>query len=163
VSVGFPKKGCTDASRDFLVCHLQKTAVNELLEKTIISPSTANFDITISCGQRFISMRLKVAEFTPAKDKPTKVPLIISRDGKHVFEDQFPAPVALQDIDLDYLMRNCETHARNMARTMYGSCIVATEGIGSITSRLLQAIDRYHTTALEDRVSAELPDFCAVC
>lgn len=108
-------------------------------------------------------MQLKVAEFTPAKNKLTKVPLITASNSEHVFQSQCPAPIALPRIDLINLKEKCETHAKDMASTMYGSCTVATGGIEGITSSLLQAIGRYHKTTSLDSVRDKIPDFCVVC
>jgi hypothetical protein len=145
-SVFLSEKFDVETSTDFLVSHLRQTAVDQLSQQTIRNYSGDDFEISISCGRRFIPMRLKVAEFTPASNQFTTIPLIASNNGKHVFEDQSPAPVALREFKLGDIMATCRMHAELMARKLHGSSQVTKEGIENIPNRLLQAIGRYRQT-----------------
>ena len=147
-----------DASRDFLVCHLRQTAVDQLLEKTIVSHSKHDFKIAVSCGRRFTPMRLEVAEFTPANDQFITVPLISSDNGRHVFETQNPAPVALRAVEMVDLMARCKRHAESMAKKLHSPSLITKEGMENIPNRLLQGIGRYYETASStSNVCAENP------
>jgi hypothetical protein len=90
-------------------------------------------------------MHLTVAEFTPKTKKFMTVPLVTPQNGAYVFVDQYPAPVALKELQLDILGRTCKRHAESMSTKLHDFAPSKTDEIDGMPYRLLQTISRYHT------------------
>jgi hypothetical protein len=126
-----------------LVAHLDGAVASNLIHELSLGTTNADIEIELIWAGTAVPMKLIVREFVPINAKLLQVLVIKAGDQFATFQDKYPFPVAVGELNLGDLIVRCRRYMESVVRNGNIRRMIMG-GMNPISRSVLEIVDGYH-------------------